>query len=82
MTCFGSESLIRDGQMLASASLTTLSARALRNDRLLGSIPLTRHRIVACAFLEKVIPPVSAGVKGRELPELHHQYEKGFESFS
>jgi hypothetical protein len=58
------------------------SAAALRNDRLSGSIPLTRYRIVTYAFLKKVIPPVNAGVKGRELPELHHQYEKGLESFS
>jgi hypothetical protein len=58
------------------------SAAALRNDRLLGSIPLTLYRIVTYAFPGKVIPPVNAGVKGRGLPELHHQYEKGFESFS
>jgi hypothetical protein len=65
----------------AESSSQIRSAPALRNDRLLGSIPLTRY-IVTYAFLEKVIPPVNAGVEGRELPELHHQYDKGFESSS
>jgi hypothetical protein len=58
------------------------SAPTLRNDRLLGSIPLTLYEIGTYPFPGKVIPLVNAGVKGRGLPELHHQYEKGFESFS